>query len=91
MSSIIQEGDLVVSCSGHDKGRIYFVLEAVENFAKCVDGRYRIIENPKVKNFKHLKSLDINFKNLLVKHKNKKLYDFEVKTIIKKEVKMHKV
>ena len=91
MDSEIKEGSLVVSNMGHDKGRTYLVLEISNGCAKCVDGNYRVLGNPKTKRIKHLNNCCKNFNNLIEKYKNGKLYDFEVKTVIKNEVKMHKV
>ena len=91
MDSNIKEGCLVVSTIGHDKGRVYLVLKVLDGYALCVDGNYRTLNKPKRKRLKHLKNCYKEFNNLLEKFKNGKLYDFEVKTIIKREVKMHKV
>lgn len=87
----IKEGSLVVSTKGHDKERLYIVIKLSNNTAYCVDGSYKNLNNPKKKNVKHLKNCCKDFKNLVEKFKNGKLYDFEVKTIIRKEVKLHKV
>ena len=87
----IKEGSLVTSIKGHDAGRTYLVLQISNNLALCVDGKYKLIENPKKKSLKHLQNCCKTFDDLLQKYKNGKLYDFEVKTIIKKEVKLHKV
>ena len=87
----IKEGSLVVSLKGHDEGRIYLVLNVLDDIAYCVDGKYKLLEKPKKKKIKHLKNCYVSYKNLIEKYKNGKLYDFEVKTIINNEVKMHKV
>ena len=91
MDSKIKEGSLVVSNAGHDKGRVYLVLKVLENCVLCVDGEYRLIQSPKKKRLKHVKSYYSCYEDLIAKYKNGKLYDFEVKTILKNEVKMHKV
>ena len=87
----IVEGCLVKSIKGRDSGRFYLVLNVLDNFALCVDGDYTLIAKPKKKRLKHLENCCKNFEELIKKFKNGKLYDFEVKTILKKEVKMHKV
>ena len=91
MNSEIKEGSLVVSVKGHDKDRLYLVIQILNGYALCVDGDYRTLEKPKKKRTKHLKNCCKNFNSLIEKLKNGKLYDFEVKTTIKNEVKMHKV
>jgi len=48
-------GKVVYSKSGRDRGRMFVVVEVVnENFVLIADGDLRKIENPKVKNIKHL-------------------------------------
>ena len=91
LKSNIKEGNLVTSIKGHDSGKVYLVLQISGNFAKCVDGISKLIEKPKNKNIKHLENLNVCYDNLMQKFKDKKLYDFEVKTTIKNEVKMHKI
>ena len=91
LKSNIKEGNLVTSIKGHDVGKVYLVLQISGNFARCVDGVYKLIEKPKRKNLKHLENLNVCYDKLMQKFNDKKLYDFEVKTIIKNEVKMHKV
>ena len=48
-------GDLVVSKSGRDKGRMLVVTKVIdENYVLIADGDLRKIEKPKVKKVKHL-------------------------------------
>lgn len=47
-------GDVVISVSGHDKGRFYVVIKAGE-FPLLCDGKIKLLDNPKKKNKKHLK------------------------------------
>jgi ribosomal protein L14E/L6E/L27E len=48
-------GKVVYSKSGRDKGRMFVIVEVVnERFVLLADGDLRKIENPKVKNIKHL-------------------------------------
>ena len=91
MDNNIKEGSLVVSTKGRDEGRRYLVLNILNDIACCVDGKYKLLEKPKKKRIKHLKNCYVSYENLIEKHRNGKLYDFEVKTILKNEVKMHKV
>ena len=88
---MITKGSLVESNKGHDIGRIYLVLKTEKEFAWCVDGKYRVLENPKKKRIKHLKNLFIEAKNLLEKLDSNALYDYEIATYIKKESNVHKV
>lgn len=48
-------GKVVYSKSGRDRGRMFVIVEVVnESFVLIADGDLRKIENPKVKNVKHL-------------------------------------
>lgn len=48
-------GKVVYSKNGRDKGRMFVIVEVVnERFVLLADGDLRKIENPKVKNIKHL-------------------------------------
>lgn len=87
---MIKVGGLVSSLQGHDKGRKYLVVKIDGDFAYCVDGKFKPINNPKKKRLKHLSCLHISFEKLQDKLKNNKLYDFEITTFIKNESIMHK-
>lgn len=50
----MKTGDVVISVSGHDKGRLYLVIQAGE-FPLLCDGKRKLLHNPKKKNCKHLK------------------------------------
>lgn len=45
--------DIVESLAGHDKGRLYVVLETDENYLMLVDGKIRTLQNPKRKKRRH--------------------------------------
>ena len=71
-------GAAAISLAGHDRGRIYLVVAVVNHeFVLCADGKYRCLDKPKLKRFKHLKIIqegtvkaeEIN---------NKKLNDSEI-------------
>lgn len=51
-------GDLVSSIAGHDKGQFYIVYEAGENCAYLVDGKYKLVDKPKLKKYKHLELVE---------------------------------
>ena len=49
-------GDVVLSTSGRDRGRLYLVIAVLkENCVLVTDGKGRGLTNPKLKNAKHLK------------------------------------
>ncbi len=51
----MKEGFIVRSIKGHDEGRVYLVVSEVnENFVLLVDGKYRKLDNPKLKRKKHV-------------------------------------
>lgn len=82
MNEII--GKLAQSIKGRDAGNIYLIYSSQINSVKLVDGNYRKINNPKVKNIKHIKLLDAE--SLSIKEKilnNSKVFDSEIYSFIK--------
>jgi len=56
----LKKGDIVASKAGHDEGRIYVVVGLIEkqkDFVYLADGKYRTLENQKLKRDKHLRYL----------------------------------
>ena len=54
----IKVGSIVVSAAGHDKGGIFTVIGfAQQEYALIADGKFRKLEKPKKKKFKHLKPI----------------------------------
>ena len=75
---MIEQGCIVSSLKGHDIGRIYVVVKVDGEFAFVVDGKYRLLQNPKKKRIKHLHDLHEVFDNFKQKLDSNKLYDFEI-------------
>ena len=51
-------GDIVVSLSGHDKNKIFIIVDIDKNgYLAIIDGKNRLKEQPKFKNPKHLLKL----------------------------------
>ncbi|MBR2418317.1 MAG: hypothetical protein IKB12_06755 [Clostridia bacterium] len=50
----MKTGDVVMSVSGHDKGRLYVVIKTGD-FPLLCDGKRKLLQNPKKKNSRHLK------------------------------------
>lgn len=46
--------DIVESLAGHDKGRLYVVLQTDGQYLSLVDGRIRTLQNPKRKKRRHV-------------------------------------
>ena len=80
---MIDKGSLVQSKKGHDLGRVYLVVSIDSTFAMCVDGKFRVLENPKKKRIKHLQDLFVKNSDFVSRIEQNKLHDFEVKTFIK--------
>jgi len=45
--------------AGHDKGRVYIIIEEKESYYLLADGKYHTIDNPKKKNKKHVMLIKI--------------------------------
>ncbi|MDD4237560.1 MAG: KOW domain-containing RNA-binding protein [Desulfotomaculaceae bacterium] len=58
--NVVQIGRLVCSMQGRDSGRYYLVVGSVNDTRILLtDGEVRKVENPKIKNVKHLKFYDM--------------------------------
>lgn len=55
----MQNGSLVMSTQGYDKGTIYVVKQIMNGYAYVIDGQKRHFHNPKKKNSKHLKQFGV--------------------------------
>lgn len=47
-------GMMAWSLAGHDRGKLYVIVRADEEYAWLCDGRLRPLENPKKKKWKHI-------------------------------------
>ena len=47
-------GMMARSLAGHDKGKVYMVLDVKEPFVYLVDGKIRTLDHPKKKRIKHV-------------------------------------
>jgi len=50
---VLKSSDIVLSLSGRDKGKLFMVLEAQDEYVLISDGKFRRIEKPKRKKAKH--------------------------------------
>lgn len=59
MDSSISVGQIVLSKSGRDKGRYFFIVKVLDaDYIYLADGDLRKIESPKKKKIKHVKLTD---------------------------------
>lgn len=56
---IFQQGDIVRSVAGHDKGTLYFVVNRYEDFVSLVNGKQKKLNSPKSKRIKHVVSVGV--------------------------------
>ncbi|MGI6492785.1 MAG: RNA-binding protein [Pelotomaculum sp.] len=57
---LVQIGRLVFSMQGRDSGRYYLIIgTTATGRVLLADGEFRKVENPKIKNVKHLKFYDL--------------------------------
>lgn len=50
----IQAGQVAKSLRGHDKDELFVIIKTEENYAYIVDGKLRMLDDPKKKKIKHL-------------------------------------
>ena len=53
----IDKSSLVVSKAGRDKGQLFYVIEADEQYVYLADGKSRRLEKPKRKKRKHVEQV----------------------------------
>ena len=51
----ISKSDIVVSTAGRDQGRLFYVMDAEEQYVSLADGKIRRVEKPKRKKRKHVR------------------------------------
>lgn len=76
------------SLAGHDKGKLYVVTDADEEFALLADGRLRPLDKPKRKRRKHIQP-DYNISEILSERikENQPVRDEDIRKAIRiKEV-----
>lgn len=74
--NVAQIGRLVCSMQGRDSGRFYLVVGSVsETRLLLADGEVRKVENPKIKNVKHLKFYDMIAEEVFAKFTNGKRFN----------------
>lgn len=49
-----ERGMMAWSLAGHDRGKLYVIVRADEEYVWLCDGRIRPLENPKKKRWKHI-------------------------------------
>lgn len=79
-----QPGQLARSLAGRDKGRLYIILEAGDEYVSLTDGKYRTVERPKRKKKKHVQLQDFGSRKLKERlARNERLRDEEIRKILK--------
>ncbi len=77
-----KKGSFCRSKSGHDAGTVYIVVDTDMNI-KVADGRYKCLENPKIKNPKHLELINYEDEALAEKFTTGRLNNEAIKYSIK--------
>lgn len=52
-------GFLAYSMAGHDKGKVYLIIEEAGDYVYVADGAVRTLDRPKKKNKKHIQIIRI--------------------------------
>lgn len=77
-----KKGSFCKSKAGHDEGTVYIVVDCDKNI-KVADGKFKCLENPKIKNPKHLELIDYEDKTLAEKFTTGRLNNEAIKYSIK--------
>ncbi len=84
------KGEFARSLSGHDRGKVYVIIEEHKNYLMLSDGRLKPLEKPKRKNTKHVEIVKKHIYNedLIKKLENgEELRNEEIKRTIKQYLK----
>lgn len=78
-------GMFAISKAGHDKGKMYVVIDEENDLLYLADGKIRKLENPKKKKKKHLQIVGKDLDPVIVQKLTQKqtLYNEEIKHAIK--------
>lgn len=77
-------GNIVYSKCGHDKGKIFVVVDENDLFYYLVNGKQRLVSRPKKKKIKHVQHTNYVCNEIIEKIKMKKCLDSDVRKSIKK-------
>ena len=76
-------GRLVISKAGHDKNKIYVIIDCDNEYVYLSDGNVRKLDNLKKKRKKHVQPINYLSEELINKNKSSKIIDEDVKRAIK--------
>lgn len=77
-------GNIVYSKCGHDKGDIFVVINEDNLYYYLVDGKLRLVNRPKKKNFKHVQRTNYVCNELIEKIGDNKCMDSDIRKAIKR-------
>lgn len=91
-------GWMASSLAGHDRNKIYIIIEETDEYVWLSDGALRPIEKPKRKNKKHIqvikKNMDEGFVELLQNAQNaaagKEVKQVRINEAMKRAIKLYK-
>ena len=77
-------GRFVTSKAGHDKNKLFVIIEADSEYVYLVDGMFRTMAKPKKKKKKHVQLINVVDETLIIKkHSNMVVSDEDIKRAIK--------
>lgn len=79
----LEFGQIVFSKAGHDAGMAYVVLKTEKDRVFVADGKYKLIEEPKRKNIRHLQPTNYIEDSLKGKKEQGLLRNEDIKRYIK--------
>lgn len=87
----LEQGQLVKSKAGRDKGRVYIIIGFEKDRVLISDGRYRSVTMPKRKNAKHLQPFHFVVRDIKEKIRHRKLDDTVVRQCINEMISVQEV
>ena len=77
-------GNIVFSKCGHDKGKIFIVINQVNDYYYLVDGKYRLLDRPKKKKIKHVQFTNYSCHDIISRLQNNSCSNLDIRNAIKK-------
>ena len=79
----IEIGNFAISKSGHDKGHLYVIINADDEYVYLVDGKIRTLDKPKKKNKKHIQIINYKSETIIMSINEGTLINETVKRCLK--------
>ena len=78
----IKKGMIVKSLAGHDKDKLYVIIDVQAEYVYLTDGRLKTVDNPKKKRIKHVQPT-LYVDNFVLETESDQIKDSYIRKVIK--------